>query len=179
MAVPYYVHAGARLRRILRQKEIIILHYAKKAELTPQGLYRYFSQPSIKRSKLEVLLEAIPVTMEEFYQWNSLDGSILHQGELLQLYLAQNKITTQQLANKLELDIEVVSDWLDTARFSHEQLQLLQSKSGIAPAWFTDPQQLKQDVNWVEAYLDKCAEAQQYARRLHVLEKKLQLLETR
>ncbi|SEW07053.1 helix-turn-helix domain-containing protein [Chitinophaga arvensicola] len=179
MSVPYYVHAGSRLRRILRQQEIVILRYAKKAGLTPQGLYRYFSQATIKREKLEVLLEAVPVTLEDFYHWDSLDANTWHQGELLLLYLAKQKIKTKQLAAQLQLSEGELQDWLDCTQFSQVQLRKLEELLGIVPEYFTDPHSLRQDVNWVEAYLDKCMEIQQYVRKVNTLEKKISTLETR
>ena len=179
MSVPYYVHAGARLRRILRHKEIVILHYARKVKLTPQGLYRYFSQASIKREKLDLLLAAVPVTLEDFYHWNSLEGNTWHQGELLQLYLAKQKIKDKQLAALLHLSLDEIHEWLDSAQFSRVQLELLQEHLQLSPGYFTDPQALKQGVNWMEAYLDKCMEVQQYARKINTLEKRINTLEAR
>ncbi|MEZ2441422.1 hypothetical protein AB6805_06855 [Chitinophaga sp. RCC_12] len=179
MSVPYYVHAGARLRRILRQKEIVILHYAKKVKLTPQGLYRYFSQAAIKKEKLDILLEAVPVTLEDFYHWNSLEGNTCHQGELLQLYLAKQKITDEQLAAQLHISLNNMHEWLDTAVFSDKQLELLREHLQLSPGYFTGPPALKQEVNWVEAYLDKCMEVQQYARKVSTLEKRISTLESR
>lgn len=173
MSVPYYVHAGARLRRILRQKEIVILHYAKKAGLTPQGLYRYFSQPDIKREKLEVLLDAVPVTLTDFYHWNSLDGNALHQGELLLLYLAQHKIKVKQLADQLHLPVNELYNWFDCSRLNDAQLQQLHTGLLISPEYFTEPTAGKPGINWVEAYLDKCMEVQQYIRKVNTLEKKI------
>lgn len=173
MSVPYYIHAGARLRRILRQKEIVILHYAKKAGLTPQGLYRYFSQAVIKREKLEVLLDAVPITFTDFYHWNSLDENSLHQGELLLLYLAQHKIKVKQLADQLQLPVNEMYDWFDCTCFSEAQLQQLYTGLLIAPAYFTDPQAGKPQINWEQAYLDKCMEVQQYVRKVNTLEKKM------
>ena len=173
MSVPYYIHAGVRLRRILRQKEIVILHYAKKAGLTPQGLYRYFSQDVIKREKLEVLLDAVPITLEDFYQWKSLEESSLHQGELLLLYLAQHKIKVKQLADQLQLPVNDMYEWFDCARLSDSQLLRLYTELLIPPAWFKDPQALKPPIDWEQAYLDKCMEALQYVRKVSVLEKKI------
>lgn len=179
MSVPYYVHAGARLRRILRQKEIVILHYSKKAGLTPQGLYRYFSQGSIKREKLEVLLNAVPVTLEDFYHWDSLETNAWHQGELLLLYLAKQKIETKQLAAQLDISESDLQEWLDCSQFSDVQLRKLENQSGLDRDYFTNPQSLRQEVNWVEAYLDKCMEIQQYIRKVNTLEKRISTLETR
>ena len=173
MSVPYYVHAGARLRRILRQKKIVILHYAKKAGITPQGLYPYFSQPVIKRKKLEILLNAVPITLTDFYHWNSLDENTLHQGELLLLYLAQHKIKIRHVADQLQLTESKLYDWFDCNSFSDAQLQQLHTGLLISPAYFTDPPAGRPGTNWMEAYLDKCMEAQQYARKLHTLEKKI------
>ncbi|WP_420979957.1 helix-turn-helix domain-containing protein [Chitinophaga sp. 30R24] len=179
MSVPYYIHAGARLRRILRQKEIVILQYAKKAGLTPQGLYRYFSQAVIKKNKLEKLLDAVPVTMTAFHQWDSLNHDSLHQGELLLLYLAQHRIKPLQLADRLQLHINEMYDWFDCPQFNDMQLQQLQRCLELLPEHFTGYLELKQDTNWIEAYLDKCMEVQQYMRRLDALEKRLHVLESR
>ncbi|PSL49107.1 hypothetical protein CLV51_101437 [Chitinophaga niastensis] len=179
MSVLYYIHAGARLRRILRQKDVVILHYAKKVGLTPQGLYRYFSQPVIKREKLEVLLEAVPITKAAFYQWDSLDDSPLHQGELLLLYLVQRKIKVGQLASQLHLQVSEMNDWCDCTHFSTQQLDQLYEVLGLTPAYFSDPAQAQKGVNWLEAYLDKCMEAQQYLRKVSSLEKKLNALESK
>lgn len=173
MSVPYYIHAGARLRRILRQKEIVILHYAKKAGLTPQGLYRYFSQAVIKREKLEVLLDAVPITFADFYHWSSLDENSLHQGELLLLYLAQHKIKVKQLADQLQLPVNDMYDWFDCARFSSDQLLRLYTELLITPSYFTDPRAGKPEIDWQQAYLDKCMEVQQYVRKVSTLEKKM------
>ena len=79
MSVPYTIHEGARLRRVLRRKEVVILQYAKQVNMSPQGLYRYFWQGSIKKSKLASLLAAVPVSQEEFYHWSSLEGNPCHQ----------------------------------------------------------------------------------------------------
>jgi len=179
MSVPYYVHAGARLWRILRQKKIVILHYSKKAALTPQGLYRYFFQASIKREKLEVLLNAVPITLEDFYHWDSLGENVWHQGELLLLYLAKQKIKTKQLATQLGLSESDLREWLDCSQFSDVQLRKLENQLDLHREYFTDPHSLKQDVNWVEAYLDKCVEIQQYIRKVNTLEKRISTLETR
>ncbi|HEY8957985.1 helix-turn-helix transcriptional regulator [Chitinophaga sp.] len=179
MSVPYYVHAGARLRRILRQKQIVILHYAKKTGLTPQGLYRYFSLASIKREKLDILLEAIPLTLEDFCNWNSLEGNSWHHGELLQLYLAKQKIKDKQLAALLQLSMSEVHEWLDSAVFSTVQLEQLHHQLGLSPSYFMGPQSIKQEVNWAEAYLDKCMEVQQYIRKVNTLEKRINVLEAR
>jgi len=179
MSLPYNIHAGARLRRILRQKGIVILHYSKKAGLTPQGLYRYFSQATIKREKLEVLLDAVPITLEDFYHWDSLAANAWHQGELLLLYLAKQKIKTKQLTDRLHLSENDVQEWLDCSQFSEVQLRTLEHQLGLDPAYFTDPQLLKRHVNWEEAYLDKCMEAKYYKRKVNILEKKISILETR
>ena len=179
MSVPYYVHAGARLRRILRQKRIVILHYAKKTGLTPQRLYRYFSLSSIKREKLEILLGAIPVTLEDFCNWNSLEGNSWHHGELLQLYLAKQKIKDKQLAALLLLPMGEVHEWLDTAVFTYAQLQQLHQQLELPAGYFMGPQSIKQEVNWAEAYLDKCMEVQQYIRKVNTLEKRINVLEAR
>jgi hypothetical protein len=174
MSVPYYyIHAGARLRRILRQKEIVILHYAKKAGLTPQGLYRYFSQSIIKKEKLEVLLDAVPMTFRDFLHWDSLDEDSLHQGELLLLYLAQHKIKVKQLADQLQLPVHEMYDWFDSTCLSEAQQERLYTELALAPAYFTDPRAGKPAVNWEQAYLDKCMEVLQYVRKVNALEKKI------
>lgn len=179
MSVPYYVHAGARLRRILRQKQIVILHYAKKTGLTPQGLYRYFSLASIKREKLDILLGAIPVTLEDFCNWDSLEGNSWHHGELLQLYLAKQKIKDEQLAAQLQLSMNEVHEWLDSAAFNPVQLQQLHQQLDLPYGYFMGPHAIKQEVNWAEAYLDKCMEVQQYIRKVNTLERKINILEAR
>lgn len=158
---------------------MVILHYSKKAGLTPQGLYRYFSQASIKREKLEVLLNAVPVTLEDFYHWDSLAANAWHQGELLLLYLAKQKIKTKQLATQLALSESELQEWLDCSQFSYVQLRKLEDRLQLNPEYFADPHSLKQDVNWVEAYLDKCMEIQQYIRKVNTLEKRISTLETR
>ncbi|MCW3462228.1 hypothetical protein [Chitinophaga nivalis] len=173
MSLPYYMHAGARLRRILRQQQVVILHYAKKVGLTPPGLYRYFCQPVIKRKKLEVLLAAVPITQEAFSQWGSLNTVPFHQGELLLIFLAQQKIREKQLAARLNITLATMQEWCDTAQFSQDQLQRLCEVPGLSQAYFDNPEQARKGVNWLEAYLDKCMEVQQCNRKISTLEKKI------
>ncbi|WP_160714589.1 hypothetical protein [Chitinophaga solisilvae] len=172
MTIPYYIHEGARLRRILRQKNIIILQYAKQTGLTPPGLYRYFNQPVIKARKLDTLLAAIPLTKNDFYHWDSLENLPLHQGELLLLYFAQQKLSLRGVAASLEITVPELYDWLDTDRFSPEQLTQLYQRLGLPATYFTDPVHAQKGVNWLEAYLDKCMEMQHYIRKIKTLEKR-------
>ncbi|GEP93106.1 hypothetical protein SAMN05660909_04978 [Chitinophaga terrae (ex Kim and Jung 2007)] len=177
MSVPYTIHEGARLRRILRRKEVVILQYAKKVSMSPQGLYRYFWQANIKKSKLAALLAAVPVSQEEFYHWSSIEGAPCHQGELLLLHLAKLGMKIERFAESLQLSPSQLFEWVDAPVFSALQLEKL---SGLFPdlSFLETPQLFSQEINWREAYLDVCEANHQHIRKIATLEQKIMDLES-
>ncbi|MBV7528867.1 hypothetical protein [Chitinophaga sp. sic0106] len=172
--IPHYeIHHGIRLRRILRDKRFVLTTFAKLAGYTRPGLYDNFLKPKIKTEKLMKLLQVIPITLEEFLNWDSLnEQNTPHQGERLLLYFAIHKLKPKQVANSLNIKTDELYEWTDQEVFSTAQLQLLATAIQLDPAYFTNPKTALQEVNWMEAYLDKSMELQQCSRRLKALEKK-------
>ncbi|SHM32551.1 hypothetical protein SAMN05444266_107398 [Chitinophaga jiangningensis] len=173
MVPQYEIHHGIRLRRILRDKKFVLTTFAKLTGYTRPGLYDNFLKPKIKTEKLMKMLQAIPITLEEFLNWNSLnEQNTPHQGERLLLYFAIHKLKPKQVAISLDIKTDELYEWTDQEVLTAAQLQLLANSIQLDPAWFTNPQTALQEVNWMEAYLDKCMELQQCVRRLKALEKK-------
>ncbi|WP_291908202.1 hypothetical protein [Chitinophaga sp. CB10] len=169
----YEIHHGIRLRRILRDKKFVLTTFAKMTGYTRAGLYDNFLKPKIKTEKLMKILQAIPITQEEFLNWNSLSSqNAPHQGERLLLYFAMNKLKPKQVAQSLNIKTDELYNWTDQETLTKAQLKQLADAIQLDPSYFENPQTALQEVNWMEAYLDKCMELQQCLRKLKALEKK-------
>ncbi len=172
----YKFHHGIRLRRILKHKKIIIRHYAKKVGLTPPWLYDNFEKAQIKEDRLTKLLAAIPLTMEDFYHWDSLTADkSLHQGERVFIYLEENKLKVKKVAESLGISVSELYEWGGQQTLSAMQLLALQTSIQFDPAYFNRPQTTEPEINWKEAFLDKRMELQQCHREIRSLKKKLKV----
>ncbi|MBV8254493.1 MAG: hypothetical protein JO154_17970 [Chitinophaga sp.] len=133
----YNFHHGVRLGRILRQKKISVIRFAAMTGIVRQWVYDNLEQSDIKKKRLVELLAAFPMTLQEFYCWNSIQhDNSSHQGEMLLTYMANNHLKVRKVAKQLGIKLSELYKWGELRVLSKEQLLALQTSIQFAPEHF-------------------------------------------